>query len=152
MGHVSPQYHCVYDALYSSVPNAEAGGGLSYPTFTAESWQCLVETGHERVIAQEYDHEDQPIPLPSLHNDWLTLHEQVKREHNCQTRTERIAERHQTAAAKREALQPHPLLPHQPTTAPEGGGQDNQEPLLAPEGDHDNVSLLDDGDVPAELQ
>ena len=62
-------------------------------TFTAESWQRLVETGHERVIAQEYDHNDQPIPLPDLHQDWLTPRERVQRETNRRERQHRAAER-----------------------------------------------------------
>jgi hypothetical protein len=64
-GHVSPQYHVVYDDEFTTVPNAESGGLFNAERpFNAEQWQQLVEAGTERVLVDDDDE------LPPLHRDW----------------------------------------------------------------------------------
>ena len=52
-GHVSPQYHCVYDELFSTVVNAEPGRPLNADPFTSNEWQTLLELGHERLLSND---------------------------------------------------------------------------------------------------
>jgi hypothetical protein len=70
-GHISPQYHVVYDDLFTTVPNYQNGGLLDLPSFDANSWNQLVTTGLERHLDSiEYDPRGRQI-LPKLHDDWL---------------------------------------------------------------------------------
>ena len=71
-GHISPQFHCIYDDLYSTVPNAGPGGILDEDQFRADNWAKLVESGSERSCEQDYDSNGHPLPLPELHDEWLT--------------------------------------------------------------------------------
>ena len=73
-GFISPQYHVIYDDLFSSIPNAESGGLPHDPEFTGEFWRRLIETGLESVLPD--DDED---PVPPLHPDWLTDTERAAR-------------------------------------------------------------------------
>ena len=66
-GAISPQFHCVYDDLFTTVPNAEAGGLFDVTTFDAESWNRLIESGLERTLD-----DDEALELPDLHPDWLS--------------------------------------------------------------------------------
>ena len=50
IGWVSPQYHVVYDDLFTTVPNAESGGLLDLQNFNVASWNRLIESGLERHI------------------------------------------------------------------------------------------------------
>jgi hypothetical protein len=56
-GSVSPQFHCVYDDLFSTVPNAESGGLFlnDHDTFDIKKWNRLLQSGHELSIEQEWD-------------------------------------------------------------------------------------------------
>jgi hypothetical protein len=64
-GHVSPQYHVVYDDEFTTVPNAESGGLFNAERpFDADRWQNLVKAGTERVIVAD------DVELPPLHRDW----------------------------------------------------------------------------------
>ena len=58
-GRISPQYHVVYDDLFTTVPNADAGGLLDMPAFDAHSWEQLLMTGsHKRHLDSiEFDHD-----------------------------------------------------------------------------------------------
>jgi len=71
-GHISPQFHVVYDDLFMTVPNAEQGGVLELEQFCEESWRTVLETGLERTMQRDFDHDGHPLPLPSLSDEWLT--------------------------------------------------------------------------------
>ena len=73
-GFISPQYHVIYDDLFSSVPNAESSGLPSAPEFTGDFWRRLLETGLESVLP---DADEDPVP--TLHPDWLTDAERTAR-------------------------------------------------------------------------
>jgi hypothetical protein len=76
-GHVSPQYHVVYDDLFSTVPNAESGGILDTDSFNADNWTRLItSTGSERHVDQEFDERGNRVRLPELHDEWLTPQKQ----------------------------------------------------------------------------
>jgi hypothetical protein len=49
-GHVSLQYHVVYDDLFSTVPNAKSGGVDDQMPFNPIPWNQIVNTGHEHTI------------------------------------------------------------------------------------------------------
>ena len=68
-GFVSPQYHVVYDDLYSTVPNAESGGILNEGSFDAQAWSKLVVSGFERNLDMEFD--QNPNGIPPLSPDWF---------------------------------------------------------------------------------
>ena len=55
-GHISPQYHCVYDDLFSTVPNADSGGLVDVDPFRADQWEKLVSAGTERIPVDPDDH------------------------------------------------------------------------------------------------
>ena len=59
-GHVSPQYHLVYDDTFSTVPNAEGGVGFELELFNQETWNRLIASGHDRHLPPSDD------PLPTL--------------------------------------------------------------------------------------
>jgi hypothetical protein len=85
--HVSPQYHVAYDDLFSSVPNPEQG--VIDDQFDADKWEQIVHAGSERYAEPEEDDRGNPIPLPPLHDDWLT----EARNQQGQARNERLAPR-----------------------------------------------------------
>ena len=83
-GYVSPQYHLVADDLFTTVPNAEAGGLFDTTTFDADQWSRLLETGYEFHLDLM---EDAP---PSLHDDWLTPAERrIRRQRRAARRARR---------------------------------------------------------------
>jgi hypothetical protein len=80
-GHISPQYHVVYDELLSTVTTTdlhlEALGNNSM--FTLDRWNELITTGYDRNDALvEAEENDQP--LPQLADEWLPPAEIAERE------------------------------------------------------------------------
>ena len=73
-GFISPQYHVIYDDLFSSVPNAESGGLPHAQEFNGEFWRRLIETGLESILP-----DDDVDSVPPLHHDWLTDAERAAR-------------------------------------------------------------------------
>ena len=65
-GFISPQYHVIYDDLFSTVPNAESGGTLE-PELDGPFWRKLIATGYESLLPDDDDD-----PIPALNHDWLT--------------------------------------------------------------------------------
>ena len=65
-GNVSPQYHVVYDDLFTTVPNAENGGFFGVTGFNAESWETIVQSGLERYV----DDEEDEHKIPPLSPEW----------------------------------------------------------------------------------
>ena len=123
-GSVSPQFHVVYDDLFTTVPNAEHGGVLELENFREERWRTLIQSGVERTVnVREYDHDGRLIPLPTLDDEWLTPAE---------IRLRDAARRFRRARRARDRQKEHaPLeLPRQATR-----DQTVPEPVSAPEGD-----------------
>jgi hypothetical protein len=114
-GNVSPQYHCVYDDLYTTVPNADSGGILDLASFETSKWTELVAAGSEKLL-----HDDDADDTPELHDEWLTPSELEDRQ------------RQQAHRARLRSA----LLPLGPVSAPEGDGDD--EPLTGPDPDPPN--------------
>ena len=76
-GNISPQYHLVYDDEFPSVPNVESGGLLGNSPISIQDWNKIIASGLERYI----DHDADPfLPIPSLHDDWLSPTELVQRQ------------------------------------------------------------------------
>ena len=122
-GYVSPQYHVVYDDLFSSVPSAETGGALQPDVFHGSFWDQLVASGLERL--DDGDYADEPVP-PPLHHDWMTNDELD------------ALQRQRNDAERVNALPLPPALPPAPTLPPEGA----PAPLV-PEGDGVDVDVDD---------
>ncbi|KAG7349585.1 reverse transcriptase RNA-dependent DNA polymerase [Nitzschia inconspicua] len=87
-GRISPQYHVVYDDLFSTVPNAETGGVENNMPFNSDSWSKIVETGLEKYLdpveeassgtAPEGESEDivsQNADVPTVHENPPSLSE-----------------------------------------------------------------------------
>ena len=65
-GFIGPQYHVIYDDLFSTVSNAESRGMLE-PELNGSFWRKLIATGYESLLP-----EDEDESIPDLHPDWLT--------------------------------------------------------------------------------
>ena len=133
-GFVSPQFHVVYDDLFSSVPNAETGGALQPDVFTGPFWDTLLATGLERLDDGDYDGEPEP---PPLHHDWLT-NEELDALQRQRTEAERI----NGLPIPQPVLPPPPLAPEGAVAplAPEGEAMDAEaapgpDPIFAPDDD-----------------
>jgi hypothetical protein len=70
-GNISTQYHVVHDDYFNTVPSVD-----STKTFSAPSRQAILQTGVERYLSDDIDRFGKPLPLPSLHDEWLTEEEQ----------------------------------------------------------------------------
>ena len=147
-GWVSPQYHVVYDDLFTTVPNAESGGLLELSQFNPTSWNRLIEIGLERHIDDvEYDRRGRRL-LPQLHDDWLTDFERRLRN---ETRATRQRRRQAPADTPRTRRQQHP-----PALNPEGADvqappQVNPPPVQPPpeqEQSSDDESEFNAADAP----
>jgi len=120
-GRITPQYHVVYDDLYTTVPNAESGGQPDTEPFRAERWNQLIQSGSERYLDEEVDERGHRIPAPPLHDDWLTENERRTRE---ATRANRRRARIIQAAPPLNQLHPGPVL------APEGEMGNDGVPII----------------------
>jgi len=67
-GYISPQYHCVYDNLFTTV----ARTGDEVTSFDPLTWDQLIQSGYERSYEPEYDIHGRPLPGPMLQNEWLS--------------------------------------------------------------------------------
>jgi hypothetical protein len=77
-GHISAQYHCVYDDTFSTV-SCPFGNPFDVDTFSEETWQRIIETGYERHVPIEFDARGRPLPLFELADDWLSGPERLLR-------------------------------------------------------------------------
>lgn len=71
-GNVSPQYHAVYDDLFTTVPNAESGGLVEQMKFNHTSWLQILETGWERFADPIDEASSGSSFVPSLDREWLS--------------------------------------------------------------------------------
>jgi len=79
-GRISPQFHCVFDDWFSTV--AAPLGNDFEAAFDADSWARLIESGLERVEFDDTDASGRPLPVPQLHDEWLTDAERTARDHH----------------------------------------------------------------------
>jgi hypothetical protein len=161
-GHVSPQFHVVYDDFFTSVPNAEHGGLFEIPDFDANLWEKLVESGHERYLD-----EGDGDRLPPLHDSWLTPAErnlrvlvrhrrrEARRERNDnRQRNDRGEEQDENKNVTRRLNRPvvaDRLPPDRDDDddIPVNNDGDEQPDLVMYDDDEsDTQSLVDDGDIP----
>jgi Reverse transcriptase (RNA-dependent DNA polymerase) len=106
-GYISPQYHVVYDDLFTTVASTSATTFEETIGFPPDQWETLLTSGYDR-------HEDLDDAAPlELHDEWLSPAE--------------LAERHQL----REARRLRRRILQTPLLVPEGA---QRPPLLAPEG------------------
>jgi Reverse transcriptase (RNA-dependent DNA polymerase) len=127
-GHISPQYHVVYDDHFTTVPNSESGGMFHEAPFDANKWETLVSSGLESV----FDPDDTEAPRPSLHDDWLSPEERAHRD------TVRLQ--------RRPTVLPNPP----PVMAPEGdsdGGPIPSEGATDAAPTLDELSLVDHNEI-----
>ncbi|KAG7368580.1 reverse transcriptase RNA-dependent DNA polymerase [Nitzschia inconspicua] len=117
-GHVSPQYHVVYDELFSTVFNSISPGMDDALPFDNALWTQLITTGLEHLLPSSDDSTAPDLP-PPLDPAWL-------------------APDNAPASFQREpppAPDPPPPAPDPPPLAPEG-----DPPPPAPEGDPPTVA------------
>jgi hypothetical protein len=65
-GHFSPQWHCVFDDLFSTVVSPR---GLT-DTFDVDEWRRLVSSSLERYDYEDYDDNNIRLAPPSLAPEW----------------------------------------------------------------------------------
>ena len=66
-GHVSPQFHVVYDDLFSSVSSDDS----QVQIIKQEDWDRLLELGSDENLVEGMN----PKDIPPLHKDWLSNEE-----------------------------------------------------------------------------
>jgi hypothetical protein len=71
-GYVWPQFHVVYDNLFTTVHNTETGGSFEINKFNPTTWERLIETGLERTLEPERDRFGRIIQIEELSDEWLT--------------------------------------------------------------------------------
>ena len=90
-GYVSPQYHCVYDVTFSTVPTVSNGGLFDdLVPFPSERWNSLLLTGYERTYEPELDAHGRVIPDPVLQDKWLSEPERELRQRLRRVRSNRL--------------------------------------------------------------
>ena len=72
-GHISPQFHLVFDDKFTTINNPEGHGLVNPSRFDADSWERLIETGYEMSLDAEED------TIPQMDDSWLTPHERRMR-------------------------------------------------------------------------
>jgi hypothetical protein len=65
-GHISPQWHCVFDDLFSTVVSPR---GLT-DTFDLDKWRQLVSSSLEHYNYKDYDDNNVRLAAPSLAPEW----------------------------------------------------------------------------------
>ena len=68
-GHISPQFHMVFDDKFTTINNQESAGLVDPARFDADHWERVIESGYEMYLDP-----DEP-ELPDLDDSWLTPHE-----------------------------------------------------------------------------
>ena len=68
-GHISPQFHMVFDDRFTTINNPEGHGLVNPSRFDADTWERLIETGYEMSLDPEEDF------IPEMDDSWLTPHE-----------------------------------------------------------------------------
>ena len=148
-GHISPQYHVVYDNLFTTVPNAESGGLFNTDEFDQATWERLVQSSLERYADPD------ETTLPPLDPEWIDNDPEAQRLQEALRRRQLRLERYHRRAEQRanqrrfaptqqrETRQPMPRyhIPP-PRTDPDGathdpGGHDTEAEAEPPDPDPD---------------
>ena len=132
-GHMSPQFHTVFDDRFTTVPGGGGDGFLIDGVIPAKQWHRLLEFGSERLVDDLEPHE-----IPPLHNDWLTEREIRARD---QFRRERVP----TLMAPDTVVDDAPVVhaPEGATRAPEGATRPPEGVPDEVDADHVNPPLED---------
>ena len=127
-GSVTPQYHCVYDDWFSTVPNGEFEPVFDETQFDANDWERLISNGGlERADIPENNDGN---PVFRLDDEWRSPDEiERQREAARQQRLEQLAD-------PEDILGPPPLVSREPAT-----------PLRDLNPMDDPFNFLDDNDV-----
>jgi hypothetical protein len=107
------------------VPNAEHGGVLDLENFREERWRTLIQSGVERTVGREYDHNGRLVPLPSLDDEWLTpaeirLRDAARRFRQRRRARDRPKEHVPLEFSRRATRDQHDCTVPEPVSAPEG--------------------------------
>ena len=141
-GSVSPQFHVVYDDLFTTVPNAEHGGILDVENFREERWRTLIQSGIERTLWREYDENGQLIPVPSLDDEWLTPAEIKLRDLGHRARRTRRAQlRREEHVPRSSDISPTRTSGHNDSHNDQPKDHSESEPVSAPEGEGHRESI-----------
>jgi hypothetical protein len=87
-GHIKPQYHCVYDDQFTTVPNAKSSGLVQNQPFNADSWESIVLSCTEHIFET-----DNPPVDDHLFRDFCPSSQQVS--HHLQPILAPEGERHE---------------------------------------------------------
>jgi hypothetical protein len=156
-GHVSPQFHVVYDDLLTSVPNAEHGGLLEITEFEANARERLVDSGLERSLD-----DGNGDRLPPLHDSWLspakrnlrilTRHCRQTAQRECNEDRQRNVQRGEEEEPRRNrpvvSAQNHPIPDDNDNENPTNENEDKPPDLMESDDDSDSQSLVDDRSIP----
>jgi hypothetical protein len=132
-GSVSPQYHVVYDDLFSTVPNGETGGIVDDMPFNPQTWQKIVESGVERRIDEVEEASSGTPYVPSLDREWLSEDELPPAATNDDYRNDIVG----PTNLPTRTTTPPPSLPVQPEPPPQSTSP------TSPEGDNDPIGVID---------
>ena len=69
---VTPQYHVIHDDWFATMPNAEGGGAVTETEQDALESRKLIKARTEHYIEEKFDENGDPLPVPELHDEWLT--------------------------------------------------------------------------------
>jgi hypothetical protein len=150
-GNVSPQYHVVYDDLFSTVPNGETGGILDDMPINQLSWSNILESGWERVIDPVDEASSGTRFVPSLDREWLSdaeLPPSVAQPVDASIPPEpppsrSISEEDAIPAAVRDQDPLPTSAPEGPTSSSEGEIDTDPEITSSPEGGIDSAPVID---------
>jgi hypothetical protein len=113
---------------------------FDFESFQEDSWRTLIQSGIERTVFHELDHNGQPIPVPSLDDEWLTLAE------ICLQQVGRCQRQNRQACA-RQNICSHVRV-HEPTQNDSPNDRTRHTgPVSAPEGEGHSESIT--GSSPA---
>jgi hypothetical protein len=106
-GSVTPQYHCVYDDLFTTVPNGEFAPVFDTGQFAADDWERLITTGGWERADIPCDNDN--CPGLRLDDEWRSPTDLERmREEELQKQLERLTD-------PENLLEP-PLVPREPPT------------------------------------
>ena len=139
-GNVTPQFHCVYDDLFTTVPNGEVTPVFDTEQFEADDWERLIDSGGlERADIPTDENGDTVFRLD---DDWKSPEEiEFARDQERLRQLERLAE-------PEDWLAPPPLIDRREQMSPLREHDPAQDPLNILDGDDFRVTTFDDDVAP----